>query len=75
MQNIVILKPYRFIPPYRNRFWSRLLIRVLMRPYLRRFYGLQRFECIDGEKLRNSLDAGNGVLVVSNHIRPCDPMA
>ena len=75
MQNIVILKAYRFIPPYRNRLWSRLLIRVLMRPYLRRFYGLQRFECIDGEKLRNSLDAGNGVLVVSNHIRPCDPMA
>ena len=75
MQNIVILKPYRFIPPYRSRFWSRLLVRVLMRPYLRRFYGLERFECIGGDKLRRSLDEGCGVLVASNHIRPCDPMA
>ena len=75
MQNIVILKPYRFIPPYRNRFWSRLLIRTLMRPYLKRFYGLERFECIDGDKLRASLDAGHGILVISNHIRQCDPMA
>ena len=75
MQNIVILKPYRFIPPCRSQFWSRLLVRVLMRPYLRRFYGIERFECIHGEKLRQSLDDDCGVLVVSNHIRPCDPMA
>jgi len=75
MQNIVILKPYRFVPPYRNRFWSRLLVRLLMRPYLRRFYGIKRFECIDGEKLRTSLDAGHGILIVSNHVRQCDPMA
>ena len=75
MQNIVILKPYCFIPPYRNRFWSRLLIRMLMRPYLKRFHGLERFECVDGEKLRASLNAGHGVLIISNHIRQCDPMA
>ncbi|MEE2781403.1 MAG: 1-acyl-sn-glycerol-3-phosphate acyltransferase [Planctomycetota bacterium] len=75
MQNIVILKPYRFVPPYRNRFWSRLLVRLLMRPYLRRFYGLERFECIGGEKLRTSLDAGHGILIISNHVRQCDPMA
>ena len=75
MQNIVILKPYRFVPPCRNRFWSRLLVRLLMRPYLRRFYGLERFECIGGEKLRTSLDAGHGILVISNHVRQCDPMA
>jgi 1-acyl-sn-glycerol-3-phosphate acyltransferase len=52
-----------------------LLIRLLLRPYLHHFYGLERFECIDGEKLRQSLDDGCGVLVISNHIRPCDPMA
>ena len=75
MQNIIILKPYRFVPPHRGRLWPRVIVRYLMRPYLRRFYGLERFECIGGEKIRASLDAGRGILVISNHIRPCDPMA
>ena len=75
MQNIVILKPYRFIPPHRNRFWSRLMVRVLMRPYLSHYYGLERFECVSGDRLRASLQAGHGVLIMANHIRQCDPMA
>ena len=51
MQDIVLLKPYRFVPAYRNRFWSRLMVRVLMRPYLRQYHGLERLKCIGGYHL------------------------
>jgi hypothetical protein len=41
---------------------------------LKRDHGITAIECIGAEKLRASLDAGHGVMIVSNHCRPCDPM-
>lgn len=47
--------------------------RILPR-HLRKEYGISAVECIDAEKLRASLNAGHGIMIVANHCRPCDPM-
>jgi len=73
MQNIVIDQPYRFVPPRRGRFWYALFGLWLPR-YLDRNHGIESVECRGVEHLRRSLDAGHGILLTSNHCRPCDPM-
>ena len=72
MQNIVIDKPYVFVPPHRGRWWPWLLQQT-MRHHLRRVYGVVAVECHGIEKLRASLNAGCGVLLTPNHTRPSDP--
>ena len=73
MQSVVIDKPYTFIPPQHSRFWHWVLRRILPN-YLRKRDGIAAVECIGTEKLRASLDAGHGIMIVGNHCRPCDPM-
>ena len=73
MQNVVIDKPYTFIPPRLNRFWL-WLVRRLLPGRLRKDYGITAVECLGAEKLRASLEAGHGIMLVGNHCRPCDPM-
>lgn len=72
MHNVVIDKPYVFVPPHRSPFWPRLLQRFLPR-HLHRTYGIISVECQGKEKVRESLSAGHGVLLTPNHARPCDP--
>lgn len=73
MQRIIIDQPYRFIPSRNGRCWS-LLLNLWLPGYLRKDYGIHACECIGAEKLRASLNAGQGVLLAANHIRPCDPL-
>ncbi len=73
VQNVVIAKPYRFVPPQRGRLWWRLF-RPLLPRYLRKSAGIEHVECRGLEKLRASLAAGHGVMLAPNHCRPCDPM-
>lgn len=73
MQNVVIAKPYRFVPPRRGKLWW-WLFRGFLPGYLRRSAGIVRVECRGVERLRASLDAGHGVMLTPNHCRPCDPM-
>jgi 1-acyl-sn-glycerol-3-phosphate acyltransferase len=73
MQAVVIDKPYKFIPPRFSRFWHGLMRRLL--PHmLRKSYGISKVECVGAEKLKASLAAGHGIMIVGNHCRPCDPM-
>lgn len=73
MQAVVIDKPYTFIPPRFSRFWH-AVVRRLLRRYLRKNDGITAVECSGVEKLRASIDAGHGIMIVANHCRPCDPM-
>ncbi|HZR21406.1 MAG TPA: 1-acyl-sn-glycerol-3-phosphate acyltransferase [Verrucomicrobiae bacterium] len=73
MQNIVIAKPYRFVPPRFSPFWSRI-IQWYLPGYLRKNFGITSHECVGAERLVSSLKQGAGVLLASNHCRPCDPM-
>jgi 1-acyl-sn-glycerol-3-phosphate acyltransferase len=73
MQNIVIAKPYRFVPPRFSRFWWRL-VQWYLPVLLRKNFGVTSWRCVGAERLAASLNAGCGVLLASNHCRPCDPM-
>ena len=73
MQNVVIAKPYRFVPPRFSPFWARI-IRWYLPRYLRKQFGVCSCECVGAERLVASLKAGAGVLLATNHCRPCDPM-
>ncbi len=73
MQNIVIAKTYRFIPPRFSPFWARI-IQWYLPSYLRQNYGVTSWSCVGAERLAASLKAGAGVMLASNHCRPCDPM-
>ncbi len=72
MNNIIIEKPYIFVPPYDGWFWPKFL-QLFVRRRLRRVFGIQEIECRGLQHLRESLAAGHGVLIAPNHCRPCDP--
>ena len=73
MQNIVIEKPYTFIPPRVSRFWLWVGRQLAGRQLLKEF-GIAGVECRGAESLRASLAAGHGVMLVGNHCRPSDPL-
>jgi 1-acyl-sn-glycerol-3-phosphate acyltransferase len=73
MQNIVIDKLYKFIPPKRHQLWPKLIRPIL--PWLvKKYHGIESTECGGLEKLKRSVDAGHGIILAPNHCRPCDPM-
>ena len=74
MQNVVIDKPYEFIPPATGTFWPRVLGRFVLPHYLRSNQGVESYELIGVERLRASVAAGHGILLTPNHCRPCDAM-
>lgn len=72
MQNIIIDKPYRFVPPVESRFWPGLL-KLFLPAVLKKEHGIERVRFNNLERLRESLDAGHGIVLAPNHCRPCDP--
>jgi 1-acyl-sn-glycerol-3-phosphate acyltransferase len=73
MQNIIIDKPYRFVPPKPGAFWP-MVIRFLLPTYLNRSHGVESYELFGVERLQASVEAGHGIMLTPNHCRPCDPM-
>ena len=73
MQNIIIEKPYKFIPPRRGKILPALMRRFYVPHYLRSTYGVESWKFIGLEKLKKSVEAGDGIILASNHCRPCDP--
>src|SRR5438128_710251 len=73
MQNIVIAKPYVFVPPVRWTFWP-TVFRPLLEPILARVWGVTTIEITGLERLRAAVHERAGVLLAPNHCRPCDPL-
>ena len=73
MQQVVIDKPYRFLPPYPSEFWVRL-VRWYLPRYLKRTWGIAAADIRGLESLHDSVRAGHGILLAANHPRPCDPL-
>jgi 1-acyl-sn-glycerol-3-phosphate acyltransferase len=72
MQNIIIAKPYKFIPPRYSALWSRL-IHAWLPSHLRKEYGVTSWEFKNVDRLRASIESGHGIVLAPNHARPCDP--
>lgn len=75
MQKIVIEKPYRFVPPHRGDWWPTIIQWLqLYARHLRKKEGVESFEIRNSDRLRESLDAGHGILLTPNHCRTADPL-
>lgn len=76
MQNIIVEKPYQFVPPYRGTIWSSLF-KALKIPgwHLRKTAGVATCDCRDLDRLQRSMAAGHGILLTPNHPRTSDPLA
>src|SRR5687768_11732287 len=72
MQNIVIDKPYKFIPPVRKKIWPKIL-HPLFRYHTRRAFGIERVEVHGLDLIRKSIAAGHGIMITPNHCRDADP--
>jgi 1-acyl-sn-glycerol-3-phosphate acyltransferase len=73
MQNIIIDKPYVPIPPYHGRLWPSILSRFAPR-MLRKKYGVTKVDCVNTQRLVDSIRAGHGILLAPNHCRDEDPI-
>ena len=75
MQNVIVEKPYSFVPPGRSTFWPWLFQKLrVYEPHLRRREGVVAHQCRHVYRLRESLAAGHGVLLAPNHCRTADPL-
>ena len=54
MQDVVVAKPYRFVPPVRWGFWP-AVFRPLLRPILANIWGVTTVEIVGIESLRSAL--------------------
>ncbi len=75
MQNVLIEKPYRFVPRIKTAWPQSLYCRLgLYKRDIRRLQGVYRYECRHLDRLRDSLKAGHGIMLTPNHPRIADPM-
>lgn len=76
MQNVLIEKPYAFVPPITTHFPQRFLTRIgKFVPLLRKREGVIAHECRHLDRLRESIAAGHGIMLTPNHPRTADPIA
>lgn len=75
MQNVFVDKPYEFVAPIKSRWVAHWAARLgLFRRVLKRSHGIVKHECRNLDRLRQSLDAGHGVMLCANHPRTSDPV-
>lgn len=75
MQDIIIEKPYKFIPPHRGSFLPWAILKLGIVPwYLKKFEGVVSHQLRGVDHLRESMRLGHGVLLAPNHCRYADPL-
>lgn len=76
MQEILIEKPYQFNPPITWNWPQSLLTKAgQFKGLLRKKHGVIDHECRNLDRLRESIDAGHGIVLTPNHPRISDPIA
>ena len=75
VQKIIIEKPYKFVPPHRGD-WLPTWIRNsnLFGNWLKKNEGIEKFQCRNVERLRQTLGEGHAVMLTPNHARNGDPL-
>ena len=75
MQDIIIEKPYQFVPPHRGNFLPKAILKLGLVPwYLRKYEGVVSHQLQGVDHLRESMRQGHGVLLAPNHCRYADPL-
>ncbi|MCU0713803.1 MAG: 1-acyl-sn-glycerol-3-phosphate acyltransferase [Pirellula sp.] len=75
MQDIIIEKPYQFVPPYRGNWLPWLILKSgLVHRHLRKYEGVVDCHLHGIDHLRESMRQGHGVLLAPNHCRYADPL-
>lgn len=75
MQNVLIEKPYEFVPRIKTAWPQSLYCRLgLFRKKIRKLQGVVDYELRNVDRLRKSIDQGHGILLTPNHPRTADPM-
>ncbi len=75
MQDIIIEKPYKFVPPHRGNFLPKAILKLGLVPwYLKKFEGVESHQLHGVDHLRESMRLGHGVLLAPNHCRYADPL-
>lgn len=75
MQDIIIEKPYQFVPPHRGNFLPRAILQLGIVPwYLKKYEGVFSHQLRGVDHLRESMRLGHGVLLAPNHCRYADPL-
>ena len=75
MQDIIIEKPYQFVPPHRGNFLPKAILKLGLVPwYLKKFEGVVSHQLHGIDHLRESMRQGHGVLLAPNHCRYADPL-
>ncbi len=75
MQDIIIEKPYQFVPPHRGNFLPKAILKLGLVPwYLRKYEGVVSHQLHGVDHLRESMRQGHGVLLAPNHCRYADPL-
>ena len=76
MQNIIVEKPYKFVPPHRGNWVPSLVHKLkISDKYLNYFEGVTSYEVRNVGRLIESLAAGHGIILAPNHCRYADPLA
>jgi len=77
MQSIFIDKrPYEFVTPVMNEFWPKLMNRkFILNRLLKKTESVESWEVRGLEKIRQSIDDGDAVIMIPNHPRTSDPVA
>ena len=73
--SLVFERPYEFVPPIRRTFWPWLVqsLRLYDR-HLRKNEGVIECEMRHLDRLKESIDAGHGIVLAPNHCRYADPL-
>ena len=75
MQDIIVEKPYTFIPPHRGSLLPWLILKSgLVRRHLRKAEGVMSCQLHGVDNLKESMRLGHGVLLAPNHCRYADPL-
>ena len=75
IEGVFIEKPYQFVPPITSAWPLKTLLKLGVQKILLRQEGIVAVEVRNADRLKQSVDAGHGVMITPNHPRTSDPLA
>lgn len=75
MQNVLIEKPYKFMPPKKATWPIKLIMYSgIYKRWLKKTEGVVAAEVRGAQRIKASIDAGHSIMLTPNHTRTADPI-